>query len=130
MDILVDVSVIIAVIINEKQKFRILELTQGKNLLAPSVIQNEILKTITNMHKRQWLRQNQVHDAFEIFKSIPLRILDFPLTEVATLSMQLNITPNDAAYIYTANKYKCPLYTFDETLKVAANKTGVKLLED
>lgn len=129
MNIIVDASVILAVITNEKDKDKILGKTRHANLLAPAIIDMEILKTIMSMYKRQWLRLNQVKEAFLVFQEIPIRRLNLPPSDIALLAINLNISANDAAYLLAAAKHKCPIITLDERLKIAAHKSGQKLLE-
>ena len=129
MTIVVDVTAIIAVITNESRKFKIIERTRGNGLMAPGIIELEILKTTLNMMRRQWLRRSQVSDVLDAFQNIPIRTINLDTAEVAELAMRLNISANDAAYIHTALKYKSPLLTLDDTLKIAANKVGIKVLE-
>ena len=130
MNITIDTTIVIAVITNEQKKYRLLELTQGKNLVAPSILSNEVLQTLLHMKKRQWIRESQLMEALEIFDKIAVRIVDIPLHEAARLAQERQITANDAMYLLVVQKYKAPLLTLDHNLKIAANKIGLPLLED
>jgi predicted nucleic acid-binding protein len=130
MNAAIDTSVIIAVLTNEKKKYRLLEITQGKNLLAPFLLQNEVLQTLLQMKKRQWIRDNQLLEALEIFQKIPIRYVDIPLPEIAELALEQRISSNDAAYLLTSKKFRALLLTLDHTLKIAAGKLKISVWEE
>jgi len=129
MNMTIDASIIVAIIVNEKKKYRLLELTAGKNLIAPSNIHNEILQIFLLMNRRNWIRNDQLGDAINIYQKIPIRRVDIPLQELALLSQKLNISANDAGYLLTAKKYKAPLLTIDHNLAIPANKFGIRVIE-
>jgi predicted nucleic acid-binding protein len=49
------------------------------------------------------------------------------IIEIAVIARHLQVTPYDAAYIYTAAEAAIPLATSDQTLKNAAGRAGVSV---
>ena len=74
MPIVVDTSTILAVVLNETTKPRIIEATKGQELLAPDSIQWEIGNAFSAMFKRNKITLDQATTGFKIYKKISLRL--------------------------------------------------------
>ena len=68
MDIVVDASAIIAVIVNEPSKTDIIKATQGASLIAPASIHWEIANAFSAMFKRSRLTLAEAVNALAIYK--------------------------------------------------------------
>jgi predicted nucleic acid-binding protein len=116
MNIIVDTSVIIAVIVNESSKPAIIQATQKADLLAPASIHWEIGNAFSAMFKRNRITLDEALEAVEIYKQIPIRVVDIELEEALRIAKQLNIYAYDAYLIRCAQKYSAPLLSLDEAL--------------
>jgi len=76
MSLVVDTSVIISVIINEKSKSKLIKITEGENLIAPSSLHWEIGNAFSAMFKRKKIEIDSAKKAIEYYKMIPLRLVD------------------------------------------------------
>ncbi len=129
MNLVVDTSVIIAVIANEPQKAALITQTQGAALLAPRSLPWEIGNAFSAMLKRQRITASQAKAAIEVYRQIPLNLVEVDLVQAIELASQLNIYAYDAYIIACAINQKCPLISLDSGLIYAAKAAGVEVLE-
>ncbi len=129
MNLVVDTSVIIAVIANEPEKALLVTQTQGADLFAPRSIYWEIGNAFSAMLRRQRITVEQARAAIEIYIQIPLNLTDVDLVQAVELASRLNIYAYDAYIIACAMNEKCPLLSLDSGLIRAAKAAGVDVLE-
>jgi predicted nucleic acid-binding protein len=129
MDIVVDTSVLIAVIINEPDKEALIELTKGHNLITPPSVHWEVSNAFSAMLKRRRIKLSEAQEAINIYYQIPLRFADVELLESLVLASELDIYAYDAYLIRCALKFGAPLLTLDSGLKTAAKRKNVEVME-
>lgn len=129
MDIVIDASVIIAVITNETIKPQLVSATNGVDLIAPHSIYWEIGNAFSAMFKQNRISQEQAFSAVAAYKKIPIRYVDIELEEALAIAYDLNIYAYDAYLLHCALKYRCSLLTLDNGLKYAAGMMNVNLVE-
>lgn len=129
MNLVVDTSVIIAVVANEPEKAILVTRTQDANLIAPHSIYWEIGNAFSAMLKRQRITLSQAKTAVKVYQQIPLNLIEIDLTQALELASQLNIYAYDAYIIACAVNQKCPLLSLDGGLMRAAQAAGVDVLE-
>lgn len=129
MEIIVDASVLIAVIANEEQKPILIEMTREADLIAPASTHWEIGNAFSAMLKRQRITLAQALQAIEIYERIPLRFVEIELREALGLAAELNIYAYDAYLLRCATKYRAPLLTLDAQLVRLARQKGIAVLE-
>lgn len=128
MDVIVDASVIIAVIANEPEKANIIFLTTGANIVAPYSVHWEIGNAFSAMLKRSRVTLEQVLQAIDLYKAIPIRYVNVELESALEIAAQLNIYAYDAYLIQTARQYKLPLMTLDKNLRNYAEQKNVRVI--
>lgn len=128
MDIVVDTSALIAVIVGEPERNTIIELTTGNTLIGPGSIPWEIGNAFSAMFKRQRLTVDEARKGLLIFESIPLRYIQPDFVNAVTISKQTNMYAYDAYFIDCAIRQKAPLLTLDRKLKIAAQSLNVKTM--
>jgi predicted nucleic acid-binding protein len=129
MDIVVDASVIIAVIANEPQKDKLIALTTGADLIAPSSIHWEIGNAFSAMLKQGRITLHQALQAVEVYYRVPVRFTEVELEESLKLAAELNIYAYDAYLIRCALKYNAPLFSLDQSLIRVAQAKGAGVIE-
>lgn len=129
MDIVIDTSVIVAVIANEPVKSALIAVTTGANLLAPASVPWEIGNAFSAMRKRQRVTLAQVQKAVAAYHKISIRLVEIELSEALVLADQLGIYAYDAYVLRCALRMRCPLLTLDQGLLAAAKRAQVKVLE-
>ena len=129
MNITIDTSALIAVIVGEPERDKIVELTAGNTLIGPGSIPWEIGNAFSAMFKQNRLTLKEAQKGVSIFNSIPLRYIETDFFNVLKLSKTVNIYAYDAYILDCAIKYKSPLLTLDQKLKLAARKIKIETLE-
>ena len=129
MKIVIDTSIVIAVITNEKHKPVLINKTKAAHLLAPSSLPFEIGNAISAMFKRNRISLDQALYALEAFEKIPIQLCDVNLNKSVELAQLLGIYAYDAYFIECAQSYKSPLFSLDHGLIEAASKIGIKSIE-
>jgi predicted nucleic acid-binding protein len=129
MNILIDASVIISFVIDEPEKKTAIELTKDCILLSPVVIPYEIGNVLTRLYKRHILGENEIAVAYNVFKKIPLRIVEVDIEKALKIACKYNIYAYDAYYLETARRLKLPLLTFDEHMKKTAYDLKLDVVE-
>jgi len=129
MDIVIDTSALIAVIVGESERNRIIEFTTGNTLIGPGSIPWEIGTAFSAMFKQERLTLDEAQKGLAIFESIPLRYVEPDFFNVLKVSKNTNMYAYDAYFLDCARRHKAPLLTLDRKLKVAAQNINIEILE-
>lgn len=129
MDIVVDTSVIIAVIANEPQRDMLIDLTKGADLIAPPSVHWEICNAFSAMLKRGRIALAQALQALAIYRQIPLRFVDIELDTSLSIAAELDLYAYDAYLVQCSLKYGAPLVSLDSGLLQAGQRAGAKVIE-
>jgi predicted nucleic acid-binding protein len=129
MDIVIDTSALLAVIVAEPERDRIVELTSGHALIGPGSISWEIGNAFAAMLRQKRLGLAEAQRGLKIFDAIPLRFVKVDLNNAISIANQARIYAYDAYFLDCALRHTAPLLTLDRGLERAALKLGVKLLE-
>ena len=128
MEIVIDTSALISVIVGEPERKRIIEVTTGNTLIAPGSIQWEIGNAFSAMFKQKRLTLIEAEKGISIFKGIPIRYIDPDFIKALKISKQANIYAYDAYFLECAIRYKAPLLTLDRKLMASAQIFNVETL--
>jgi predicted nucleic acid-binding protein len=129
MDIVIDTSALIAVILGEPEKSEIVEVTSGHTLIGPGSIPWEIGNAFSAMMKRKRMRVENAHRAMVLFNAIPLRYVRVDLSNAVSIAHRTNTYAYDAYFLDCALRHSAPLLTLDGPLRLAATRIGVDLME-
>ena len=129
MDIVVDTSVIIAVIANEPEKDSLIRQTIGADLLAPPSCHWEVGNAFSAMLNRRRITLPQAQQAIDAYRSIHIRFVDVELLQAVELAQRLGIYAYDAYIIACALNQRCALISLDRRLVAAAKVAGADVLE-
>lgn len=128
-NVVVDASVLIAVVTNEAEKARLVQLTQDVDLIAPHSIRWEIGNAFSAMLKRRRITVEDAIRAIELYQKIPVRFVDVEIEEAIRLADALNIYAYDPYLVRCAIKYNSPLLSLDEGLVQSAKSAKAQVLE-
>lgn len=129
MDIAIDTSALMAVLVGEPEREKVIELTEGKTLIGPGSIPWEVGNAFSSMFKQNRLSFGETQKALSIFKRIPLRYIETDFSNVLRLSKMTKLYAYDAYILDCAIRYKAPLLTLDRKLESAAQKINIETLE-
>ncbi|MCA9983701.1 MAG: type II toxin-antitoxin system VapC family toxin [Anaerolineales bacterium] len=128
-NVVVDASVLIAVITNEPDRDRLIELTLGTTLIAPHSVHWEIGNAFSAMLKRDRITLSQAQNALAAYEQIPIRYVDIEIDRALDIADLFKIYAYDAYLIRCAQKYQTTLLTLDRRLMATAQEAGIRVVE-
>ncbi len=131
MNIVIDTSAVIAVIVNEPHRQRMIEATAGGDLLAPRSLHWEIGNAFSSMFKQSNnpITLEQVQEALAFYERMTIRFVDVALQEAVALAHQLDIYAYDAYMLVCARHYNGHLLSLDRRLLRAARQLDLPIIE-
>ena len=129
MELVIDTSAIIAVIVHGSERATILERTVGAALTAPSSVHWEVGNAFSAMFRRGRITLDQAKQALRSYERMAFRFIDIDLAQSLELSRQLNLYAYDAYVLACALNSRSLLLTLDRKLATAASSVGVRILE-
>lgn len=129
MDIVIDTSALLAVIVGEPERERIIELTAGNSLIGPSAIPWEVGNAFSAMMKKERLSLDEAQKGLDVFQSIPIRYVKVDMPNALAMSRQEGMYAYDAYFLDCASRYAASLLTLDRGLLRAAKNVGINFLE-
>ncbi|HLE92591.1 MAG TPA: type II toxin-antitoxin system VapC family toxin [Anaerolineales bacterium] len=129
MRIVVDTSIVIAVIADEPEKARLIELTKGAVIVVPPSVKWEIGNAFSAMLKRSRLNLEHAIAAIDVYQSISLETAEIDLKDAVRLAGRYNIYAYDAYILQCAIEHELPLMSLDTDLIEIARQEGIRVIE-
>ena len=129
MDLIVDTSALIAVIVGEPEREGIIQAAAGCTLIGPGSIPWEVGNAFSAMFKQNRLTLDEASKGLSIFTRIPLRYVEPDFAMALNISKKADIYAYDAYFLVCAIKHRAPLLTLDRKLKSAAQDFNIETLE-
>jgi predicted nucleic acid-binding protein len=129
VELVVDASVLIAVLTGEATRERLITRTHGAELLAPGSVHWEVGNIFSALLKRRRLKLAEVHAALNAYGQIPIRFVEVELAAALELADRFGLYAHDAYVMACARRQRAPLLTLDVRLGRAAREAGVEVLE-
>lgn len=129
MKALVDANIFLAVILNEPEKSKIIKITKNAELISPSVLPYEIGNALSAMNKQKKLSQDTIYQCYQIYKQIPVRLIDIDIENALTIALSYNIYAYDAYYLELAKRLKLSILSLDQKLTEVAHQMNLTCIE-
>lgn len=129
MNIVSDTNVFLAVVLNEPEKRRIIQITSGSNVVAPEILPYEIGNALSAMHKRRQITNKEALFAQRATNNIPVRLVAIDIQKTLRLAIEFKIYAYDAYFLQCAKSLSSPLITLDNRMKQVAAKLNIDVLE-
>ena len=129
MKIIADTNTFIAVALNEPEKGKIIQLTEGHDLIAPDVLPFEIGNALTAMMKKNALKKEEVESAWEVVQKIPVDLRLTAIKPALSIAIKFNLYAYDAYFLQCAKNLHSPLLTLDLGMQRVAREMGITILE-
>jgi predicted nucleic acid-binding protein len=127
--LVVDASVVLAVIAGGPARRALIEAAKGAELLAAACLPWEVGNALSALRFRRRGSLAAIKVAAAAYRGIPLRLIDVDLAEALDLSARLGIHGYDAYPIVCARMAHCPLVTLDAGLGKWARAEGIRVVE-
>jgi predicted nucleic acid-binding protein len=128
MEVILDASAIMAVIIKEPERELIIQLTKGTVIVSPNMVSYEIANGLTKMIKKKVIEKERMINAYNYFEKIPIKTIEVNVKKALEIAWEYKIYAYDACYLESASRLKLPLLTFDGTMTRIGKELGVTLL--
>jgi predicted nucleic acid-binding protein len=129
MKIIADTNTFIAVALNEPEKGKIIQLTEGHELIAPDVLPFEIGNALTAMMKKNTLKKEEVELVWDIIQQIPVDLRHTDIKSALSIAITFNLYAYDAYFLKCADNLHSPLLTLDLGMQRVAREMGITILE-
>ena len=129
MDIVIDTSALIAVILDEPERDRIIELTASHKLIGPGSIPWEVGNAFSAMLKQDRLTIEDAQKGLAIFEEVPIQFSKPNFAHSLAIAHQANIYAYDAYVLDCAIRHKAPILTLDRKLIMTAKDLNAAILE-
>jgi predicted nucleic acid-binding protein len=129
MEVVVDTSVIVAVLVGEAHRGALLQATESADLLAPPSVHWEVGNAFSAMFKRRRLTLRAARRAIQAYQRIPIRFSDIDLDRALEVARDLDLYAYDTYVIVCAMQHRCALLSLDQGLVAAAAGLGIRALE-
>ncbi|GIV45371.1 MAG: twitching motility protein PilT [Ignavibacterium sp.] len=129
MQIIVDTSVIIAVLVNESTKEKIIEITKGTELIAPGALHYEIGNALSALMKKGKIEYESVKKILKYYYEIPIKFINPDLVKSLEIANGLNIYAYDAYFLECARSLNLPIFTLDRGMINSAKKLNINFIE-
>jgi len=127
--LVVDVSILLAVLMSEPERPKIIELTKHADLIAPASVHWEIGNALSSLLKRGRITFVQAESVLKNYEKIPIRFVEVSLHESIRISADRKIYAYDAFLIACAGDQRSRMISLDKTLLQAAKDSGIQVLE-
>ncbi len=129
MILVVDASILLAVLMSEPERAKIIELTKDVDLIAPSSVHWEIGNALSSMLKRGRMTLVQAENVLKNYEKIPIRFVEVSLHDSIRISADRKIYAYDAFLIACARDQRCRLISLDKALLQASKDSGIQVVE-
>ena len=129
VEITVDTSVIIAVVLNEESKPQLLEATRDLELISPPALPWEVGNALSALFKRRRINLEQARAALSSYGEIAVRMADVDLAACVQLAHEQSIYAYDAYFLECARRYRTPLLSLDDPQRRLGMQLGIDVME-
>ena len=129
MSVISDTNIFLAVVLDEPEKNRIIQLTSGLDAIAPEILPYEIGNALSAMIKRKQITHDEALSAQKVASLIPVRLITIDIQKALKLAIEFNIYAYDAYFLQCAKAMSRPLITLDKRMKQIATKLCIQVLE-
>ncbi len=129
MNIISDTNIFLAVVLDEPEKPRIIELTSSVNAVAPEILPYEIGNALSAMLKRKQVTSDEALSAQKATNDIPVRLVAVDIQASLKLAIEFNIYAYDAYFIQCALSMSCPILTLDKRMKQVSSELNIDIVE-
>jgi predicted nucleic acid-binding protein len=126
MEIVTDVSAIMAVLLYEPERDAIIAVTEGHEIVGPKCIPWEVGNAFSVAIKRRRITLRKAVNALTAFETIPIRYFDTDIIQAIRIASRYQVYAYDAYYLECAVRHRKPLLTLDCLMMSVGKKWKLK----
>ena len=123
-----DASAIMAVIADEPNKEKVINLTKNAMILTPDMIHYEIANGLAKMMKKKIIPIESMVILYGYFKKIHIKHIEVDVEKALEIAGKYNLYSYDGCYLELAKRLGLPLLTFDDRMQNAGKSMGLDIL--
>jgi len=127
-DIVIDASCVLSFLLNQEGSGNVVTVVGDNQLVAPSCLPFEIGNAISKLIKRKLISIYEGVYVFHEFARIPIRLIEPDIPHSIVIAGESESYAYDCYYLTIASQMVLPLFTYDDTMKEAAEKRGIQCL--
>jgi len=127
--VVIDVSALLAVLLNEPERPLIESATENCILIGPGCVPWEIGNALYTAVKRNRMGVNAAVEVLSAFETVPLRVVDVSLAGALRIAARHKIPSYDAYYLECARTLRVPLLTLDARMRSVAQNLNLDTVE-
>ena len=116
-EIVVDTSVLAALVYGESKSVEARMLLNDNRLFAPMLMGYELAQLTVKKVKRYPEDRDKILEAFSFALSLDIHWMEIHFAAVVKLALKCRLTAYDASFLYLSRSLNIPLATFDSVLK-------------
>ena len=128
MEILLDASAIMAVIVYEPERESVIKLTKNSVIVSPDMVSFEVANGLTKMMRRKIIDRENMINAFRYFRKIPIKRAEVDIEKALEIAWEFKVYAYDAYYLEIAKRLTLPLLTFDGDMGRIGKEIGISIL--
>lgn len=128
MNVVLDTSVVIALLASDEERDTLVDVLDGYDLLCSESIVPEFGNAISAMFKRGRITLEEGLAMLDGFQQLPLRYIPIRLTQALELSNLYHIYAYDAYVLEWATRLHADLMTLDTRMSVIAQQIGIPVI--
>ncbi|MBI3636017.1 MAG: type II toxin-antitoxin system VapC family toxin [Candidatus Rokubacteria bacterium] len=129
MDLVIDTSAVLAVLLDEPERGALIEATAGATLCIPPSVPWEVGNAVSALVRRRRLTRTQARRVVQSFEAIPVETVAIELERAVDLADVHGLYAYDAYLLEAARARRAPLVTLDRALRRAAGRMGIHTVE-
>jgi predicted nucleic acid-binding protein len=129
MDIVVDASALLAVVLNEARRDWVIENTVGQGVIAPEILPYETGNALISLRKKGRLSERDILRAFDMSLRVTVTLAQIDIREALKIAMRFKIYAYDAYYLQCCLENKAALISLDDRMCEIAGRLGIKIVE-
>jgi predicted nucleic acid-binding protein len=129
MRIVIDASAVLAVLLDEDLREKIITQTIDAEVISPPSLPWEVGNALSANMKRNRISQSDALEAMKNFRVMDIRLTEIDLVDAIRISNQFGIYAYDAYVLGCAKSTKAVLLSLDQAMLRSAMQMGISVLD-
>ena len=129
MEIVVDASALVAVLLRESDRDFVQAATTGVDLCSPTSLPMEVGNALVRAARRGRISREEAVAGWSEFTAMEVRLIDIEVSQAISLAVECGLYAYDGYVLKLARSRDLPLLTLDRKLNDTALRIGVRRWE-